>query len=401
MPTDIRSWIDELQPSDMDVDADAIFARLRREKPVAWIPILNAWMATTWRHCRQIAEDAENFHGGTSPAHERLFGHPNVLGAEGDTHRALRSVIDPPLRPRAFRSILDDTVRTTARKQLQTLGRREYAELIADYFEPVSVRCVADRFGFTDISTAQLRQWFHGLSHSASRGVADPDAFGPGDAAKAEIRDSVSTMVARLTAQPDESAISHWLHDGMPAGQTRDINTLFPSLLVILLGGLQEPGHACGSTFLGLASRPDQLKRVVADPALLPRAIAEGLRWMSPLFSGAARIAINDAEVAGAHIRRGQTVWLAYGSANRDESEFDRPDMYDLDRATHPHLAFGAGRHACSGSAFAPQIARIALDELFAHHPGISLDDTHPVEVRGWMFRGAQRLHVHLPRLDV
>ncbi|WP_109524943.1 cytochrome P450 [Nocardia aurea] len=398
MSTDTHSWLHSLTPDELDRDADTIFARLRSEQPVAWIPLLNAWVATSWQHCQQIAQDAENFHGGTSPGHDRLFGQPNVLGAEGDTHRRLRSVIDPPLRPRAFRQILETSLRTVARTQLDTLDGRDHAELIAEYFEPVSVRCVADRFGFTDVPTDQLLRWFHDLAYSAAHGVADPNAFGPGDAAKADIRTTVTAMVERLAVTPDESAISHWMHDGMPAGRPRDIESLFPSLLIILLGGLQEPGHACGSTFLGLTTRPEQLRRVTADPSLLPKAIAEGLRWMSPLFSGAARVSVSDIEVAGAPIKRGDTVWLSYGSANRDDAEFDSPLEFDLDRPTHPHLAFGTGRHACSGSAFAPQIARIALEELFATYPGITLDPDHPVEVRGWMFRGAQQLRVRLLR---
>ncbi|WP_063052500.1 cytochrome P450 [Nocardia arthritidis] len=398
MSTDTHAWLQTLTPADLDRDAEAIFTRLRREQPVAWTPALGAWIATTWRHCMQIAEDAANFHGGTSPAHDRLFGCPNVLGAEGHTHQRLRSVIDPPLRPRAFRAILDSAVRAAARTELSTLAGRDHAELMADYFEPVSVRCVADRFGFADVPTARLRDWFHDLSYSAAHGVADPDAFAPGDAAKTEISAVVAAMVDRLSAAPDDSAISHWLHDGMPAGHTRDIDSLFPSLLIILLGGLQEPGHACGSTFLGLTTRPDQLHRVATQPSLLPKAIAEGLRWMSPLFTGAARVAVTDIEIAGARIRRGDTVWLSYGSANRDESEFDQPDRYDLDRATHPHLAFGTGHHACAGSAFAPQIARIALEELFMAYPGLTVDPEQTVEVRGWMFRGAQQLPVRLPR---
>jgi cytochrome P450 len=102
--------------------------------------------------------------------------------------------------------------------------------------------------------------------------------------------------------------------------------------------------------------------------------------------------------IGSARIAKGQTVWLSYGSANHDETEFEHPEVYDLDRPTHPHLAFGIGRHACSGSAFAPQIARIALEELFAHHPDIALDTSVPVEVSGWMFRGAKQLPVHLTR---
>ncbi|CAM5281656.1 Aromatic O-demethylase, cytochrome P450 subunit [Streptomyces antimycoticus] len=219
-----------------------IFSRLRKEAPIAWVPALNAWIATTWSHCREIAEDAEHFRGGTSPAHDRVFGQPNVLSAEGQTHGELRRVIDPPLRPRAFKPTLDTTVRAAVRARLDELAGRTHVDLLADYFEPVSVRCVADRFGFTHISTDRLQRWFHSLSHAAARGLVDPEAYKGGDAAAAEIREVVEDMVERLRGRPDESAISHWLHDGMPDGEVRSIEHMLPSLLIILLGGLRGAG---------------------------------------------------------------------------------------------------------------------------------------------------------------
>ena len=396
MPRQLDAWLAELTLADLATNTDQICARLRAQAPVAFVPALDSWVATTWQHCEQIAKDATNFAGGTSDGHDRLFGTPNVLGAEGDVHAALRQVIDPPLRPRVFKASLETNVRVTVRAALSDLATHDEPELMAHYFEPVSVRSVADRFGFAHIGTDRLRHWFHSLAYTAATGLADPDAFGPGEAAKAEIRNVIRAMVDTLSADPDDSAISHWLHDGMPAGEIRDIESLFPSLLVILLGGLQEPGHACGSTFLGLMTRPDQLARVLAEPALLPRAITEGMRWMSPLYSGASRVARNDVEVAGAQLRRGDTVWLTYGSANRDETVFAHPDVFDLDRPSHPHLAFGTGRHSCAGAAFAPQIARIALEELFSAYPAVGLDPQRPAAVTGWMFRGAPTLNVVL-----
>jgi aromatic O-demethylase, cytochrome P450 subunit len=79
------------------------------------------------------------------------------------------------------------------------------------------------------------------------------------------------------------SALSHWLHDGMPQGQVRSREYIVPTLLTILLGGMQEPGHACGSTMLGLFTQPAQLCRVVEDKRLIPKAVQEGLRWLSPI----------------------------------------------------------------------------------------------------------------------
>jgi len=393
-----QEWLNQLSLHELETNTDAVFARLRRESPMAYIPAINAWVASTWALCSEIAHNAELFVGGTSPVHERVFGTQHVLGAEGDEHRRLRQTIDPALRPRAFSARLETHVRPAAKAQIEHLREQGSAELMADYFEPISVRSVGDVLGFTEVSADTLRRWFHGLSSGiANLGMDEegnflnPAGFAAADTAIAEIRTVVDALAGSSNPK-DEGVVSHWLYDGMPEGQTRPLDDLMPSLHVLLLGGLQEPGHACGSTFLGLNTRPDLLTRVRDETQLISKAIIEGLRWISPIFSGTSRLAADDNTITGGDFEGMQTVWLAYGSANRDETEFDDPDSYDLDRAAHRHLAFGLGRHVCSGAAFAPQVARIALEELFAAFPAVRLDPDHETDVWGWIFRGPREL---------
>ncbi|EKT76245.1 cytochrome P450, partial [Rhodococcus opacus M213] len=97
-------------------------------------------------------------------------------------------------------------------------------------------------------------------------------------------------LIDKWTVEPDDSAISHWLHDGMPEGQVRDREYIYPTLFVYLLGAMQEPGHGMASTLVGLFTRPEQLEAVIDEPALIPRAISEGMRWTSPIWSATARI---------------------------------------------------------------------------------------------------------------
>jgi cytochrome P450 len=391
-----EQWLEEISVEQLENDPYPVFERLRREAPIAWIPSLQANVASTWRECWEIASDFDNFGGTTDPANEHVFGQPNILSVDGELHAGLRAMIDPQLRPRAVRGYIEDLVRPIVRKHVAILPETGPAELMAQYFEPISVRALGDLLGFKEIDSGTLRHWFHDLSTGFANKALHPEGFAVSDAVSDQIRAVVDPKLARLSREPDDSSLSHWLHDGMPEGQTRPPEYIYPTLFVILLGGQQEPGHGAGSTLLGLLSNPDQLRRVRQEPNLIPRAINEGLRWCAPIWTTLGRSPHHDVERAGTKIAAGSHILLAYGSANRDETEFERPDVFDIDRAQHPHMAFGTGRHACAGSSFAPNLMRIALEELLQAYSVIELDPGRESSMWGWIFRGPRELHVRL-----
>ena len=395
-PANGASTLDEISVEQLENDPYPVFERLRREAPVAWIPALEANVASTWKECWEIASDFENFGGTTDPANEHVFGRPNVLSVDGDLHAGLRAMIDPQLRPRAVNRYIEDLARPIARRYVAELPGRGPAELMAQYFEPVSVRALGDLLGFADIDSDTLRHWFHDLSTGFANKALRPEGFAVSDAVTTEIKKVVDAKLVRLSRQPDDSSLSHWLHDGMSEGQTRAPEYIYPTLFVILLGGQQEPGHGAGSTLLGLLSRPDQLRRVAEDKTLVPQAVNEGLRWCAPIWTTLGRSPFQDVERAGRKLAAGAHILLAYGSANRDEAEFERPGEFDIDRPRHPHMAFGTGKHACAGSSFAPNIIRIALEELLGAYPSIELDQDKASPMWGWIFRGPRELNVLL-----
>ncbi len=395
------NWLDEITIEQLENDPYPIFARLRREAPIVWMPALGSWIVSNWKYCREIARDSEHFAGGSDPALEHVFGQPCVLSADGEVHADLRAMIDPHLRPSVVASYIDSMVRPVARQYLAEIRDKGIADLMAEYFEPISVRAVGDLLGFQQTDSATLRRWFHDLSSGFVNKAVDaegnfltPEGFAASDAARTEIEAVVNAMLDRLEKEPDESALSHWLHDGMPPGQVRSRESIFPNLLVILLGGMQEPGHACGSTLLGLFSQPELLRSVIEDQSQMLKAVHEGMRWLSPIWTTIGRRPFSDFEIGGVTLHAGQNVLLSYGSANRDEGQFEQPEIFKMDRSSRSHLAFGTGKHICAGTYFAPQVARIALEELLGAIPSIELDSDHEVVVWGWFFRGPQELRV-------
>ncbi|MFC9356220.1 cytochrome P450 [Rhodococcus sp. NPDC057014] len=395
----VPELVRDISFEELEKDPNGLYEKLRSEAPVVFVPMLGMWVVSTKELCEQIARDPENWPAIVTPAVRRTFGDGAILDANGDEHRELRSMVEPHLQPSAVDKYVDDLVRPHARKLLDAFEADGRADLVEQYCEPLSVRALGDMLGLTDVSSDQLRRWFHQLSESSVNAALDengdflnPDGFEPGDAAKREIIATVAPKLEHWRSNPDHSAISHWLHDGMPDGTTRPDEMIFPNLYVFLLGAMQEPGHAMSTTLAGLLTHPDQLERVVDDAALIPRAVQEGLRWVAPIWSVVTKRALKDTEIGGITVPAGSLVMLTYGSANRDTTVYDDADEYNLDRPVVPNLAFGAGAHACAGTYFATAVVKIGLEELFETIPNIELAPDRPVSFWGWGFRGVREL---------
>ncbi|AWK73978.1 cytochrome P450 [Rhodococcus oxybenzonivorans] len=399
--TSTQSFIDEITIEELETDPYPFYERLRKEAPVAFVPALGMYIVSTKELCADIAKDAENWPAVISAAGGRTFGPGALLNTNGDEHRKLRDMVEPHLQPSAVDKYIDNLVRPFARQRLAEIENDGNADIVAAYCEPVSVRALGDLLGLDDVSTDKLREWFHKLSVSFTNAAVDengefanPDGFIPGDEAKAEIIAHVDPKIDKWIKNPDHTAISHWLHDGMPEGQTRSRDVIYPNLYVFLLGAMQEPGHAMATTLAGLFTKPEQLERVVDDPALIPRAVSEGMRWVAPIWSAVVKRAAHEVEVGGVTLPEGSIVMLSYGSANQDENAYNAPTEFDIDRALLPNMTFGGGKHACAGTYFANSVIRIGLEELLEAIPNLERDEAHEVDFWGWGFRGPKQLFV-------
>jgi cytochrome P450 len=392
----VSALADSITVEQLEHDPYPIYAALRREPP-AHVPAINLWMLTRWDDVELAGSRPDLFtaHTPSSPV-ERTFGSPTVLTCDGDVHRELRGSIDPKFRPRAVDAYVDALIEPIAGSLLDAMAEHDGAELMAEYLEPVSVLGLGSVLGLADVDGDTLRRWFAGLAQGAINYECDPARQAIGDATAAEIRERLAPLLDRLEREPDDSAISHMLHAGREPGDPRSRDLILPSLLVILLGGMQEPGHGAGSTLAALFERPEQAAEVAADPAgLVAQAVEEGLRLIAPIGTQL-RSTTEDVEIGGATIPAGEPVALVIASANRDERRFDDPDTFDLHRPKQQHGAFGFGRHFCSGHAFARRQEQIALRMLFERFPGIRLDPERPPVLRGWEFRAPAHLHVKL-----
>lgn len=389
-----RTFLDDITLDDLERDPYPIYARMRAEAPIAWVPAADVWFVTRWQHVSDIGNGHYGFVAAVGhPTLDRVFNRPNVLTSDGEQHTDIRAGVDPRLKPDAVTAVVDSIVRPVARRRLDAIADAGRAELMASYFEPVSVEALRHVMGLDALVDADtLRRWFAGLNTGIANFALDPGTFALADGISREIDDVVAPLIAELSAHPDDSMISHMLWAGVRDGRPRPASAIMPTLKVILLGGMQEPGHAAASTLLGLFTRPEQLARVAAAPEeLAAQAVNEGLRWIAPI-GAIERQASVDTEVAGVRIPAGAIVEAVIASANRDESRYEDPDVFDLDRATRSHQAFGAGDHFCAGHFFARQVERIMFEELLDRLPTLRQPADSVVDVSGWFFRAPTSL---------
>jgi cytochrome P450 len=392
-----RTVADDVTVADLERDPYPIYARLRAEAPVSYVPAVDLWLVTRWDDVRTVASDPAVFSAemDDSPL-DVAFGGPNILTMDGPGHKDIRRSLDGKYAPRTVRGYIDDLVEPIVEERLALLAGRGSVDLLAEYFEPISVLSLGRVLGLGHLDADTLRRWFHGLHQGAINFERDPDRARISDAVAAEIDETLAPVLARLTSADEDSTIAHMLFSGVADGGRRDVATILPTLKVIILGGMQEPGHGAASTTYALLSDPEALARVQADlETMVPVALEEGLRWMSPIGTQTRQVR-REVELGGATLPVGARVGSVVASANRDEAVFPDPDSYSLDRPRSPHAAFGFGLHSCVGHAFSRGQIAIALRRLLQTHPGLRLDETVETEFRGWEFRAPRSLQVRL-----
>jgi cytochrome P450 family 142 subfamily A polypeptide 1 len=166
----------------------------------------------------------------------------------------------------------------------------------------------------------------------------------------------VETVEAR-TACPADDLISVWTGAGM------EPMTMFHETGLFISGGAETTRTVIARGIRALCDHQDQWERMAADPSVIPVAIEEIIRWVTPL-NNFFRLATEDATIAGVPVSRGDRVILLYPSANRDEAVFEDPYRFDTTRDPNPHVAFGFGTHFCLGASLARLELRVLFEQL-------------------------------------
>jgi cytochrome P450 len=305
-----------------------------------------------------------------------------LLGAEPEMHKRVRQVIAPFFSSRGVSILAQDIVAVTRQLTADIRAVRNF-DFITDFAVPLPLIVMSKWLGIDSAHTADLRRW--------GRAVVSPETA-PADLNECAIF-CLELAADRLRA-PGTDLLSQLL-TALNQDMNLKIEEAASLTKLLLLAGTETTADLIGNAMLALLRHPEIMEQVRAQPSLIPFVIEETLRYDSPVQS-IDRVTTQDVEISGVRIRKGASLVLCLGAANRDPECFPDPDSFVLMRRPRNDLAFGSGPHRCLGERLARLEAQIALETLLTHCPPLnaaqSLASLQYVSYGSIMIRGLEHL---------
>lgn len=379
-----------------------VYAALRRSAPVLRSDALDLALVTRYRDIvrllgdRRLGRDLAALgpdappspHAGDLPCYDRYV-RVNLLETEGATHARLRRLLGAALSPQRVRG-LAARIEAIARELVDRIEPGATVDFIAEVAEPLPVTVISELLGWPAHARGHLRPWSARIVrlYEKDAGAADRRRA---ETACREFAAMLDELIEERRRRPRDDFISALAArlDG-PDGLSRD--ELVASCMLLLNAGHEATVNAAGNGLLALLRHEEALQALAGRPALVENAVEEMLRYDAPLHLFH-RYAVDDIEVGGVPVRRGEKVGLLYGSGNRDPEAFPDPDRFDIERSPNRHLSFGAATHFCLGA----PLARLELRTLFSVIAGSERRwelAEEPEYRTGLVFRGLQGLQV-------
>jgi cholest-4-en-3-one 26-monooxygenase len=357
------------------------FAWLREHAPVFWHAQGGGpdwpgfWAVTRHAEIEQVSRHPEIFSSArrTSNFYElpekavqtRRLG---ILNADPPQHTRLRGLVNRGFTPRMI-GRLEERITEICGRLLDDITRQREADFVADMAAPLPVQVICELVGAPPEDHRKLYELTNRMASADDPQVSSPEGF---IAARREMFGYAAGLAEQRRQQPRDDIVTRLLQpdDAKDELTAAEFGTFF---LTLVVAGNETTRNAAAGGMLAFFQHPDQWLRLLADPALIPAAAEEIVRWVSPI-NQQRRTATSQTVLGGQSIAEGDKVVLFYTSANRDEDVFTDPQEFDIARDPNPHLGFGFGPHFCLGRHLAALELRVLLQAVTERIPGITLD---------------------------
>jgi len=372
------------------------FRWLRANDPVYWSEKDQLWVLSRHDDVQYVSKHQERFTSGQGvrPMTPTKIG---LIDEAEPRHGQLRALINKGFTPRMVRKLEETFARLTTRA-IDAVAQKSECDFVESISVPLPLWLIASMIGIHEDDWDRFHGWSDAMI-AAEGNMNDPAVLGRAGQAYAEYatyaskviedrrknpRDDLISILAGakdaglLEEYPEEETNAAMQAAGMDAADSVPRDELIKLCVILLVAGNETTRNAISGGMQQLIENPEQRKKLLDDPSLLNSAVEEMIRVVSPVHSFS-RTVLEDTELGGKQIRRGQKVLMIYGSANRDE-EFYGPDAdaFKIDRGAS-HLGFGIGSHFCLGANLARMEMRVVFSELMRRLPDMQYAGDGPL----------------------
>jgi|FLYL01.1.fsa_nt_gi cytochrome P450 len=389
-------------------DPYPLYARLRAETPVFFDP---EWDLTFFARHRDVVGILKDRRFGRDVRHalgpdevdqevyERIYPsryptwthyiRDSFIDLEPPRHTRIRRLVQWAFTRRASESYRP-RMETTAERAIRVAVERGHMEAVAEYATPIPLTMIAELLGIPPADQPQLLAWSHAIVRLFDREVTDEEGRAA-EQATVEFVEYVRALLAERRRRPGDDLVSAMIaaeHEGDVLSEDELVSTC----ILTLNAGHEATVHAITNGLLALARHPDAYRWLREDPeGRAASAADELLRFDAPLQMFE-RWVLEDVDWDGVALRRGTKVGLLFGSANHDETVFDRPEELNLARNPNPYVSFGAGIHYCVGAPLAKVELEVAYRTFARHVTSFHAEPDPADRVKSLVFRGSRRL---------
>jgi cytochrome P450 len=367
------------------------YARLRAEAPVFRCEPHDFWVVSRHADVVHVLSNPADFSSAKSVGPDKIPGVPMMLTRDPPEHTRLRSLVGRAFTPRTVAE-LAPRVHAVADRLVGRAVEQGAFDLVSAVAGPLPLVVIAEILGVSTDRSDDIARWSDATFEQLG-GRVTPEGFGRYMQAWGEFKAFLAPEIEARRAAPRGDLLSVLCAAGEDGG-TLSTSEILNFALLLLAAGNETATNLIGNAVAALVAHPTEADRVRRDPALVPSAIEEVLRFESPV-QGLFRTTTRDVTLRGRALPADTKVMVLYASANRDPEQFPDPDRFDVGRSPNRHLAFGHGIHFCLGAQLARLEARAALEALLRRTSSIRLDPRELPSLRqSPLLRGFERLPV-------
>ncbi len=380
-------------------DPFPIWDELRQSCPVAHSERYGGtWLPTTHEAVAAVAYDTEHFTSRSVVVSEVKPGDmdlPAPIGiappitSDPPFHALARRLLLPAFGPKRI-AALEPFTRELCRELLDATDPAGTIDAAVQYAQDIPLRVIVGMLGFPQEDADIFRHFIRMIIEDVDMPAEEREALQQGGSG---LDQYITARMEEHLENPRDD-LTTFLLEAELDGNKLEPQHVFGTMVLLMVAGIDTTWSAIGASLWHLATHPEDRRRLVEDPSLMPMAVEEFLRAYAPVTM--ARMVSEDFDFEGCPMKEGDWLLLPFPSANRDPAVFDRADEVIIDRAENRHAAFGLGIHRCIGSNLARMELTVAIEEWLARYPDFEFTDPSAVTWSAGQVRGPRTIPVRI-----